>query len=66
LDATLDLLTLALLPGSQARTARDLAARGPLSEALAAPEHHPDLLKEAACTRLRTGAARRAADAEWE
>jgi DNA processing protein len=64
LDATLDLLTLALLPGTQARTARDLAARGPIADALADPEAHPDLLSEGARARLKTGAARRAAEDE--
>jgi DNA processing protein len=64
LDATLDLLTLALLPGTQARTARDLAARGPIAAALAEPEAHRDVLGEAACAALKSGAARRAAEAE--
>ncbi len=63
-DSTLDLLTLALLPGVHARTARDLAARGGMAEALAAPADHPDLFSEEAQYRLTSGAARRAAAEE--
>ncbi|HEX6737681.1 MAG TPA: DNA-processing protein DprA, partial [Vicinamibacteria bacterium] len=64
MDSTFDLLTLALLPGSRSRTACGLAARGPVADALAHPEDHPDQLGERARSALRSGAARRAADAE--
>jgi DNA processing protein len=64
LDSTFDLLTLALLPGSHSRTARDLAARVPLAEALSHPEDHGDLLAEQARHALRSGEARRAAETE--
>jgi DNA processing protein len=60
----LDLLTLSLLPGVGPRTLRDLLARGPLADALVQPEAHVDLLGDAACDRLRSGSARRAADDE--
>ena len=63
-DETFDLLTIALLPGAGARTARDLSARGPLAHALSRPDQHSDLLSPAARSALRTGAARRRADAE--
>src|SRR5712691_265142 len=46
-DETFDLLTIALLPGAGARTARDLSARGPLAAALSRPHEHPDLLSPA-------------------
>lgn len=64
LDQTLDLLTLALLPGVGVRAARDLTSRAPLREALAHPRDHADLLPGRACSALRTGAAREAAEAE--
>ncbi len=66
MDETFDLLTIALLPGAGARTARDLSARGPLRAALAHPEDHGDLLSPSARSALRTGAARRRAQAELE
>lgn len=66
MDATFDLLTLSLLPGVQPRTARALCARAPLAGILASPEANADLLAEPAQRRLRTGEARRAAEAEAE
>ena len=66
MDETIDLLTIALLPGAGARTARDLKARGPLAAALQHPDQHADLLSPAARAALRTGAARRRADEERE
>lgn len=66
LDETFDLLTIALLPGVGARTARDLSARGPLKAALAHPEDHGDLLSPSARSALRTGAARSRAQAELD
>jgi DNA processing protein len=62
-DATFDLLTIALLPGSGPRTARDLAAIAPLAEVVARPEPWPGLTP-AAQNRLASGEARRRADAE--
>ena len=64
MDETFDLLTIALLPGVGARTARDLSARGPLREAIRRPEDHPDLLSPAARAALRSGAARARAEGE--
>ena len=63
-DTTFDLLTLALLPGVGPRTVRGLADRARLTDVLARPEDHRDLLGEAARARLASGAARRAAEAE--
>ena len=66
MDETFDLLTIALLPGVGARTCRDLSARGPLTEALSHADDHADLLPGAARAALRTGAARRRAETEFE
>ncbi len=63
-DSTLDLLTIALLPGVQPRTVGALRERAGLAEVLAHPDEHPDLLPEPARRRLRNGEARRAALAE--
>jgi DNA processing protein len=63
---TLDLLTLALLPGVGPRTLRDLSVRGALGEALACPEAHADRLGEPARRQLASGAARRRAEIEME
>jgi DNA processing protein len=63
MDSTFDLLTLALLPALPARAAREIAPRG-LAEVLGRPGAHADLLPEPARDALRTGAARRAAEAE--
>ncbi len=60
----LDRLILAHLPGLGPRSRRALLARGPLAETLAHPDAHADLLPEAARARLRTGEARRFAEAE--
>lgn len=64
MDETIDLLTIALLPGVGARTARDLAARGPLRQSLARPHDHADLLSVAARAALASGSARRRAEDE--
>jgi DNA processing protein len=63
-SATLDLLTLALLPDLIPRAVRVLAGRGPLDDVLAHPDAHDDVLSEAARARLRSGAARRDAEGE--
>jgi DNA processing protein len=63
-DTTLDLLTIALLPGVQSRTVGALRERGALADVLAHPDEHVDLLLESARGRLRSGEARRAAEAE--
>jgi DNA processing protein len=64
MESTLDLLTLALLPGLGPRAASGLAARGPLCGVLRRPGDHGDLLGAPALEALRSGAARRAAEAE--
>ena len=64
MDTTFDLLTLSLLPGVTPRACRDLAARADLSDALARPEEHGDLLGPPARALLRSGAARRRAEDE--
>ena len=64
MDTTFDLLTLALVPGLSPRVARELAARGPLAEALDRPDTHADLLGGPSREALRSGAARRLAGAE--
>jgi DNA processing protein len=63
-DSTLDLLTLAFVPGLRPRAAHELASRGPLAEALARPLDHGDILAAPALDTLRSGKARRQADAE--
>ena len=64
MDSTLDLLTLACVPGLGPRASRELAARGPLAGVLARPGEHADLLGAPALDALRTGSARREAEAE--
>jgi DNA processing protein len=64
MDSTFDLLTLALLPGLSPRTRHELASRGPLADALERPGAHADVLGEPAVEALRTGSARRRAEAE--
>jgi DNA processing protein len=64
LDTTFDLLTLAVVPALPPRAAREIAHRGPLAEALERPGLHADLLGATALEALRTGAARREAEAE--
>jgi DNA processing protein len=64
MDSTLDLLTLAFVPGLGPRAATALAARGALLEVLGRPGEHADLLGRPALEALRSGAARRAAEAE--
>lgn len=61
---TLELLTLTLLPDVGPRTVRELAARGPLRDALARPDDHSDLLRASARSSLKSGEARRRADAQ--
>ena len=64
MDSTLDLLTLAFVPGLTPRAAGELLARGRLSEALARPAAHADLLGSPALEALRSGGARRQAEDE--
>ncbi len=64
MDSTLDLLTLAFVPGLRPRSARELLGRGPLAETLARPEAHADLLEPPGLQALRSGSARREAEAE--
>lgn len=66
MEETIDLLTIALLPGAGARTARDLAARGPLPEVLAHEDLHGDLLSSPARSALRSGKALSRAKTEIE
>jgi DNA processing protein len=61
---TFDLLTLALVPGLSSRTSRALLERAPLAEVLARPEEHADLVPGPALESLRSGDARRRAEAE--
>jgi DNA processing protein len=63
-ETTIDLLTLALLPGLQPRAAHALLARGPLAAALARPADHGDLLGSAGVAALRAGRPQGAAAAE--
>jgi DNA processing protein len=64
METTFDLLTLALLRGVSPRAARQLMSRGPLPSVLSQPRDHADLLGPREIEALRTGAARRAAEAE--
>jgi DNA processing protein len=64
MDASFDLLTLALVPGLTPRAVHELAARGPLRAILEEPEPHADLLRGPARAAIRSGSARRAAEAE--
>jgi DNA processing protein len=64
LNELLDWLTIALLPGVSPRTGRELAARGPLRQALRRPRDHQDLISEAVASRLLTGEAGLAAEDE--
>ena len=64
MDSTLDLLTLAFVPGLTPRAAHELALRGLLAGALARPGDHDDLLAAPALEALRSGEARRLAEAE--
>lgn len=70
---TLELLTLALLPGLSPREMRDLRVEGPLDEVLARPDRYakdPDraqgLLSVGAVSALRSGVARQEARAQWQ
>src|SRR5262245_26019813 len=60
----LDSVTLNLLPGVGPRRAAELRRREPLAEALARPDDHADLLPAEALDELRSGRARRRAEAE--
>jgi DNA processing protein len=69
---TLDLLTLALLPGLSPREMRDLRVDGPLEEVLARPDRYAGNpggtrgpLSARAASALRSGAAREEARAHW-
>jgi DNA processing protein len=64
MDSTLDLLTLALVPGLTPRAASEILGRGPLAETLARPAPHADLLGLPALEALRSGEARRLAEGE--
>jgi DNA processing protein len=64
MDTTFDLLTLALVPGLSPRAARELDSRVPLVQALERPDELADLLGVPARNALRSGAARRLAEAE--
>jgi DNA processing protein len=64
MDATRDLLTLALLPGLGPRSVHSLGSRGPLADVLLRPEEHADLLGAAAVSDLRSGSARRRTETE--
>jgi DNA processing protein len=64
METTLDLLTLALVPGLTPRAARELLRRGPVAATLARPAPHLDLLGERGTAALASGAARAAAEAE--
>lgn len=63
-SSTHDLLTLALLPGVDARAVRALAARAPLADVLARPREHEDLLPDTAVRALSDGTAHRRAERE--
>jgi DNA processing protein len=64
MDETLDLLALVLLPGLDPRACRQALARASAGSVLDDPGEHRDLLGEAACREIATGAARRRARAE--
>ena len=59
-----ELLTVVLLPSATPRAVRELRERGPLGDVLARPLEHADLLSEPALRLLRSGEARRRAEAE--
>jgi DNA processing protein len=63
-DSTFDLLTLALLPALPPRALGQVLLRGPLRETLDRPGLHADAFGPAALGALRSGSARRAAEAE--
>jgi DNA processing protein len=65
LETTLDRLTLSLLPGLGPAGRSQLLAHATLSEVLAHPDDHAELLPEATRRALRRGAARREAEDEW-
>lgn len=64
-ETSLDLLTFALLPDVGPRTVLELRARGPLASVVAQPAAAADLLRPEAQQLLRSGQARRRAEAEW-
>ena len=63
-DSTRHLLTLSLVPGLTARVIGQLAARAPLSEIVAHPDEHADLVPEAGRTALKSGRAAARGDLE--
>lgn len=65
MDATIDLLTLALLPGVGPRAVRALRQRGALREVLRAAREHAELLPVEALNLLASGRARATAESEW-
>jgi DNA processing protein len=65
-EQTLDLLTITLLPGVGPRTARALCGRRGLGDLLAHPQSCEDLLPAGALRAIRSGAARRRAEAEMD
>jgi DNA processing protein len=62
--STFDLLTLAVLTDVGPRRATTLRCRGPLDGVLARPDDHDDVLPPPARAELRSGGARRRAEAE--
>jgi len=56
-DSTRHLLTLTLVPGLTARVIAQLAERAPLSEVIAHPDDHADLVPEGGRAGLRSGRA---------
>lgn len=64
MDATVELLTLALLPGVGPRSVRALRQRGAVSGVLQSPRDHADLLGAEALNLLASGRARAAAESE--
>lgn len=63
-NPTQDLLIASLLPGARGRWLQTLLAERPLAAVLACPRDHADALPLPALAALRTGDARRQADAE--
>jgi len=66
LEQTLDLLTVSLLPGAGGRWVHTLLAQRSLAHLLAHPDDHADVVPEPALALIRSGEARRRAEAEWQ
>jgi DNA processing protein len=64
MNATIDLVTLTLLPGGGTREWREILGRGALEEVFVHPGDHADVFGPAAVADLVSGAARRAAETE--